>query len=399
MSNLDKYISKLLVDDKALEMFINDPKGQSNANGLSKADGAILRRSVHALPATAKSGLSIKRPLSSYRSSIRLLQNVLHNHHGNQLSVANGGKPTILIYYNDTIPNWAGAPFGSPHQAYVKSVYVDSTVSSPSNIGDAMGFTPKEHPNQGDTVSGTLNVHNSTDTVSYTATYYPAGSDGPLKPYITEFVIDGNSIKIPFDFTANERKPFWFYSLNGSAIVPIQSSPDNYKKNPDAKTGEGFESFIDYQLTAEITNITWQAIAPDMAYGFAPCFIKPYQLGIPVTQRSVHQKGETFYTNSVSGIFVDPNAYRWMLSSENNGEGKLRTDDVVEITITSIGTSKTIYSHDYSTGCSTGIIPTAPVDITDKLTPYNNTHITLEIKYKDQCGTYVSSSGYFLVQQ
>ena len=59
MSNLDKYISKLLVDDKALEMFINDPKGQSNANGLSKADGAILRRSVHALPATAKSGLSI----------------------------------------------------------------------------------------------------------------------------------------------------------------------------------------------------------------------------------------------------------------------------------------------------------------------------------------------------
>ena len=44
MSRLDQYISKLLINDNALNAYLNDPKGEASDFGLSKADGSILRR-------------------------------------------------------------------------------------------------------------------------------------------------------------------------------------------------------------------------------------------------------------------------------------------------------------------------------------------------------------------
>jgi hypothetical protein len=285
MSTLDHYISKLLSDQTSLEAFIDDPKGQSKLNHLSKADGSILRRCVSALPATSKSGLSIRRPLSSYRSSIRLLQNVLHNYHGQKYSSKVGEEivylPSILIYYNDT-PGWTGAPVNDPHQGYVKHVYAyyKNNNTSARTIGEAMGFNPLSNPVVGDTVSGTLNTYGGgIDDISYTATYYKAGGTENILPFITKFVIDGISINIPLDgVTPDDRAPFWFYSINGNAIVPNPILPiqNVYIKNPDAVIGGDFVSFADYPLptptgTRKVNTITWQAIAPDMEYGFPPC--------------------------------------------------------------------------------------------------------------------------------
>lgn len=281
MSRLDSYISKLLSNDKTLKDFIDDPKGQSKVNGLSKADGAILRRSVHDLPATAKSGLNISRPMSSYRSSIRLLQNVLHNHHGHKISQASSSDivllPTILIYYNDT-PGWTGAPVNDPHQAYMKQVYTyyKNNNTSATTVGEAMGFKPLANPSVGDTVTGTLTEYGTNNTISYTATYYNMGNTNSIEPYLTQFNIGGTVINIPLTgVTPDDRLPFWFYSINGNAIVPNTANPNNYHKNPDATIGGDFVSFADYPLPTPAhgtTNtVTWQAIAPDMAYGFAPC--------------------------------------------------------------------------------------------------------------------------------
>lgn len=285
MSTLDNYISKLLSDNDALEAFIDDPKGQAKLNHLSKADGSILRRSVNDLPATSKSGLSIRRPLSSYRSSIRLLQNVLHNYHGQKIASQQGKEivylPTILIYYNDT-PGWKGAPVNDPHQAYVKHIYAyyKNNNTSAKTIGEAMGFVPISNPSVGDTVSGSLDAYGGgNDTIQYTATYYKEGGTNKISPFITEFVIDGVSIDIPLaGVTPDDRDPFWFYSINGNAIVPSPIIPNQnvYIKNPDAVIGGDFVSFAEYPLpqptgNRKVNTITWQAIAPDMEYGFPPC--------------------------------------------------------------------------------------------------------------------------------
>ncbi|AUC16759.1 hypothetical protein BTO06_17125 [Tenacibaculum sp. SZ-18] len=279
MSQLDTYISKLLKNNDALEAFIKNPKEQSKQNGLSKADGAILRRSVSGLPATAKTGLGISRPLSSYRSSIRLLQNVLHNYHGHKIAGYADNDivylPTILIYYND-IPNWKGAPVNDPHQAYTNHVYAlyKNNNTSAATLGEAMGFVPLDNPSVGDKVTGSLDIFGNSGYVNYTATYYNMGKTNTLMPYITEFNINGTIITIDLEgVTPEDHLPFWFYSLNGNAIVPNDSDIE-YHKNPDAIIGKDFYSFADYPLPkqSDIPNtITWQAIAPDTAYGFASC--------------------------------------------------------------------------------------------------------------------------------
>ena len=228
---------------------------------------------VDGIPATSKSGLAITRTLISYRSSLRLLQNVLHNHHGHKLAGQQNFLPSIIIYYNSAA-GWAGAPVQHPHQAYVDHVIAYSTNNNPSTIGDVMGFTPNANPNQGDKVTGTLNTYSS-DTVSYKATYlYPAhDSSQQLQPYITAFTINGQTIDINFtDICASHHDPFWFYSLNGNVLIQNGFGPEGYHKNPEAQTGDGFQLFADYPLAGhDVTSIVWQAIAPDQDYGFASC--------------------------------------------------------------------------------------------------------------------------------
>ncbi len=284
MSALGTYISKLLHDNQALQDFIADPKGQCKAHGLSKADGAILRRSVAGLPATAKSGLGITRPLNSYRSSIRLLQNVLHNHHGHLLSSYNSNPvilPTICIYYNSTwSPPNVGAPYTDPHSAYVDHVYCfyKNNNTSAQTVGEAMGFTEQPGQPVNTPFSGSLDRWDGNGQVGYAGQYLPAGPGGPIKPFITSFTIDGTTYEIDFTgVTTHDRDPFWFYSVNGNVIVPINPGSNQYELNPEACYGAGFSSFADYNLNndcdgSSVHNITWQAIAPDQNYGFAPCY-------------------------------------------------------------------------------------------------------------------------------
>lgn len=291
MSQLDKYISTLLSDDSALESYLKDPKAQALSHGLSKADASILRRCVNDLPATAKSGHAIIRPLGSYRSSVRLLQNVLHNFHGHKIgasmaesSDANINANTIQIYYNTT-SGWTGAPVDSPAEAYQTSVYAYYAKTFNINndtVGDAMGFSPDGSKGP---FSGQLQIIGG-GTVDYRGSYYPMGGNGDLMPYITGFTInkpntDPVAIDISFDnVKSTDRLPFWFYSVNGNALVFDPGAEpecgENYSKNPDANVniGEGSESFAGHKLPTNTfyNNIVWQAIAPDQCYGFAPCY-------------------------------------------------------------------------------------------------------------------------------
>jgi hypothetical protein len=79
-SNLLNYISVLLSDDDALNTFLKDPITEAEGKyGITKAERAVLRRTVAHLSNNSKNGYSTVRHLGSYRRSLRLLQNVLHN--------------------------------------------------------------------------------------------------------------------------------------------------------------------------------------------------------------------------------------------------------------------------------------------------------------------------------
>lgn len=79
-SALLRYISHLMQDDEALERYLVDPITHAEGeHDLTKAERAVLRRTVHHLPQTSVNGFSLTRDFASYRRSLRLLQNVLHN--------------------------------------------------------------------------------------------------------------------------------------------------------------------------------------------------------------------------------------------------------------------------------------------------------------------------------
>ena len=79
-SNLLNYISRLMHDDGALQGFIEDPITEAEQDfGLTKAERSVLRRVVAHLSNNSLNGYSMSRTFSSYRRSLRLLQNVLKN--------------------------------------------------------------------------------------------------------------------------------------------------------------------------------------------------------------------------------------------------------------------------------------------------------------------------------
>ena len=79
-SNLLNYISRLMHDDGALQRFIEDPITEAEQDfGLTKAERSVLRRVVAHLSNNSLNGYSMSRTFSSYRRSLRLLQNVLKN--------------------------------------------------------------------------------------------------------------------------------------------------------------------------------------------------------------------------------------------------------------------------------------------------------------------------------
>lgn len=296
MSKLNDYIGKLMHDDDALKAFLNDPvKAGEKENGITKAERAVLRRTVFHLSNNSKNGYSLQRDLSSYRRSIRLLQNVMHGvaaQHTNMAFAASATGdtgPTIKIYYTGDTDH-PGAPVDNPALAYKE--HIDCMGSSGSTLGEVMNFQGKSDPKVGDNVHGSLDGVSQTGkaiSVGYTATYNLSPQDGNIYPYITAFTIptsakDGSpsgchnpgtySIALPTPLAPGKKSPkvpdlpFWFYSINGQAIDD-QQMKGVYKKT-DAEEGNDGQSFESYPLDNP-NIIVWQAIAPDQKYGFAPC--------------------------------------------------------------------------------------------------------------------------------
>ena len=260
MSKLDAYIQTLLSDDLALSLFIQNPLVADFVVGLTKAERSVLRRVVMHLPNTAKSGFSGARSMSSFRRSLRLLQNVLHYSstavHANMLSATsdveaavlpeatsqNGGTFYLYVYYpnggsNDYTGkanadvNQNGGPYAN--YRYFQIVFGDG----PTSVERLLLGASQAFPNN--------------------ISYQTVNGDGGF-PYVSEITIDGNMITADLSqYKLSDDFVFWFYSING-------------QPNKGGATGIEGQSFRNFPLNSGDT-VFWQLIAPDADYGFQPC--------------------------------------------------------------------------------------------------------------------------------
>jgi len=251
MSKLDDYISKLMKDDQALRAFLVDPiKAAEDQHGLTKAQRSVMRRVVTNLSNSSTNGYSLARSLGSYRRSLRLLQNVLHVERGHSLATAQQGKITaaattshsIFIYYNGIPDN---PSINNPYAHYIAFSGTGNT------IGDVMSNAVDGNGNQLSSLIGT-------DSNGYLTTFVVP--NGYNYPYPGKYYV-------PLPSSLSDQDPFWFYSVNGTAL----NSSYNYK-NQSAYFGYAGQSYLNYDLSnLPNSTIFWQVIAPDPAYGFASC--------------------------------------------------------------------------------------------------------------------------------
>lgn len=262
-SKLLNYIGHLLdsSNDSALRAFVVDPISEAEEAGLTKAERAVLRRTVAGLSNNSVNGYSIDRSLSSYRRSLRLLQNVLH-HTGNKVAQSHheslGDDTYGLVLYHPNIvedndytckdnaylQDNAGGPFLNP-QSFHASFSQGTTVT----VGMVM-----------EQLQTAQQILFETD---------PSGA------VVQAFNINGTAIRANiFDPSTGELNPcyeltdpptnhnvFWFFSIDGNALNPA-----------NAPVG-GTVSFANYVLEPNQV-VYWQLFAPDTAYGYLPC--KPH---------------------------------------------------------------------------------------------------------------------------
>ena len=254
MSNLLKYISHLMQDDEALHQFTIDPiTDAENTHGLTKAERAVLRRTVHGLSNNSVNGYSMVRHEESYRRSLRLLQNVLHNTGSKMVmdtvATADGEYTYHVVVY---------APKLTESQDFTcKTNYDLKLVGGP--YATTYMSPPVMLPNDSPTIKEVLDASGlGYDTVKnkeggeYVSAFYSAPEKSGIK--ISADISDpcyDLSIEKYADFA------FWFYSINGKAGT--------------AHSGKVGGSFANYQLKPGDT-VYWQLIAPDKTYGFQPCF-------------------------------------------------------------------------------------------------------------------------------
>ena len=263
-SNLLHYIHVLLENDKELRAFIKDPvkAAESDVNGLTKAERSVLRRTVAHLPSTSKSSFAMTRTLSSYRRSLRLLQNVLHNSGtkmmGDVLSNAPVTEDSTVFYLVVNYPNMDSGEslnFTCETNDDVDKIGGPYANSQFFQIVFGSGSTTVERLVLG--ASQAFPDIFSYDTVNL------KNPQGETKPYISSVTINNRTLKADlsnscYDFTTNPNADFvfWFYSINGKA-----------NKNNSGTAGM---SFADYPLQSGDT-VYLQLIAPDAKYGFYPC--------------------------------------------------------------------------------------------------------------------------------
>jgi hypothetical protein len=266
-SNLLNYISVLLSDDEALNTFLVDPITESEGTyGITKAERAVLRRTVSHLSNKSKNGYTVKRHLGSYRRSLRLLQNVLHNT-GSKMTV--NEKPrrrkltsndddditvqmvvyfppnivgsTILTgYTNEQLQTQYGSPYSNHH-------IFKTEVPEGSTIKDVMDTLHEDYPDFFDYSDQDSNGEDG-DYVSAIDIFAPLSVERPLTNISADL----------YSYNANDGDDyvFWFFSINGQA--------------GKGKNGSASKPYGSYTVNDGDT-IMWQMIAPDSTYGFQSC--------------------------------------------------------------------------------------------------------------------------------
>lgn len=266
-SNLLNYISVLLSDDGALNTFLVDPITEAEGTyGITKAERAVLRRTMSHLSNKSKNGYTVKRHLGSYRRSLRLLQNVLHNV-GTKMSTdikTNPEKSTtadsqaikvqLMVYYPPNITGYTDftgltnddieSKYGSPY-AHYNTFQLE--VTEYSTIKDVMDTLYIKYP---DSFSYSTDDSNGNygDYVSSIATLVDIDSEDSL--------VKLNADVYSYDADAGDNYAFWFFTVNGEAGV--------------GENGSATDPFGSYTVNDGDT-IMWQMIAPDSTYGFKSC--------------------------------------------------------------------------------------------------------------------------------
>lgn len=257
-SNLLNYISLLMHNDDALHAFLADPIQAEENHGITKAERAVLRRTVAHLSNNSKNGYSVSRHLGSYRRSLRLLQNVLHNV-GSKMTqdamahpeasedsysfsmifnfpndISSG--PTDFTFKTNADVEKVGGPYAWSTPVY--TVTLDNPSPTVQEVYDAVNekyFATPVMPYE------TVEINNA----PYVSAITPLGVY-PVTADLSQYTLDDDYV-------------FWFYSINGRADGNITGN-----------SGTIGESFATKTLNAGDT-VYWQLIAPDAEYHFLPC--------------------------------------------------------------------------------------------------------------------------------
>jgi hypothetical protein len=277
MANLLKYISHLFQNESALKTFIVDPITEAeNEHGLSKAERAVLRRTVAHLPNTALSGFSMERTLKSYRRSLRLLQNVLHTSGAGMVHdhlrstskavaaadptpVINPTCYTLVVYYPNANPN---PPKGQDPYNFTKLKNTD-VQNAGGPYANVVSFSVAGDSSQISTINDLLTAVQTESKKAENSFSFTPKTMGDIS-YISAITITSNDLVVvskeitadPTDLDpTTDDYVFWFYSLNGAA------GPQN---SGHAAQGLGYP-------INDGNVVMLQIIAPDSSYGFAPC--------------------------------------------------------------------------------------------------------------------------------
>ena len=277
-SKLLNYISLLLSDDEALQRFLIDPITDAEGKyGITKAERAVLRRTVFHLSNRSLNGYTLVRHLGSYRRSLRLLQNVLHNvgsKMAQEVLVAASAQAQAQAQAEDTengpftftvIYYWPDLIGGS--EAY------DFTGMTNEQAYNGNNNLPYVHhakylvrmPIDNPTIKDVMDQAQLQGTPTHPVARYETDSSGQ---FMTSLTLPDNTVLIAdptdprYDLADNPNANFifWFWSINGT---------------PNKIPGIGGSSAFTTPTLNDGDTVCWQLIAPDFSYGFSPCTTTP----------------------------------------------------------------------------------------------------------------------------
>ncbi len=261
-SSLLNFVNLLLSNDDALNTFLVDPITESeNVHGITKAERAVLRRTITHLSNKSANGFTVARHLQSYRRSLRLFQNVLHHVGSKMVQDAipvNEEEESSALYTFSVIYNLPMAANG-PVDFTCKT---NSFVEQPQYGGPYAVSTPAytvQLSNPNPTIKDVMDAVNQRYFGYMPYTTVNIGGKLYVKSLIplSTYEIKADLSNSCYDLSnPNADYVFWFYSINGRA-------------NPYNSGGLG-ASFALQKLQPNQT-VFWQLIAPDYEYGFQKC--------------------------------------------------------------------------------------------------------------------------------